>query len=746
MLRHVLAPGICVALSCAQVGLDSSRGQTEWIPTPADCPSRSNVIRGTEGPDLIEGTRGPDCIFAFGGDDHVLGLGGDDWIVAGSGDDSVSGGAGNDRIWGGAGGDALTGDDGNDGLYGGEHRDSLAGGAGEDLLEGGDGADVLEGDAGDDLLFGLDGDVLEGGAGNDRLVGLHGAGVFEGGSGDDLLSGQGHLAGGDGADRLIDVGDSTVDGGAGQDACDGQGCETGLQGCGVSRIGRQIRSILETRHDHGEGSTWGVSCDNQIVEATDPRDHWLVQSPAADVWATGSLHKALTCEEGCSTGMACIESLGLCACSSDSQCGQEGQCIPLNSTVDAVGSLPLKACAGSASHLYERIYDQIVQTEEHLEMATLHVNSQRVVGAITNALKVRNEAEPAGGHMPHFRFAVAFNASVDGFMDSITREIADGDDFRIRISVASYGGAEASWNHTKVLIRDDVEVMTGGHAIVKTDPYDDVPTHDLSVVTRGGAARETRNFFDTMWRYTCETSWPVDIRSRPGDDNRAGACQFPAGSSVSLGPGIPVLSVASTGAANAVNSAEDRAGDAALLEMIASARHDLTLAQHWFVLFSGSLDVRSRSLVNALAQAMLRGVNVTFIVGKGGITPPGLQLLILHNALAEELDGSTLTGGFKDGNALACARLRPRYFYAPHSPDSDHHAKIVVADVEEGDSTVAYVGSQNLYPSGLSEGPVRLSEHGFMLDDADAARAIFRDYLEPILDSSGELARTALCR
>jgi Ca2+-binding RTX toxin-like protein len=136
--------------------------------------NRSEVLKGTEGPDFFCGLLGNDVILAFGGDDLILGdtttffgnvqaPGGNDVILAGAGDDQVLPGPGNDVVEGGSGDDFLALAVGNDVGHGGPGADGINGGFGRDLILGGPGDDLLSG--------GFDNDLINGGSGDDFLAG-----------------------------------------------------------------------------------------------------------------------------------------------------------------------------------------------------------------------------------------------------------------------------------------------------------------------------------------------------------------------------------------------------------------------------------------------------------------------------------------------------------------------------------------------------------------------------------------------
>ena len=126
------------------------------FPVPAQCDQTIayNLIEGTNDSEVLNGTEGPDLILAKGGSDVVNGHGGNDCIDGGNGSDALHGQGGNDVILGGNGSDAIQGNEGNDWLYGQDGSDSVKGASGDDHLFGGANSDALKGDGGTDTADG----------------------------------------------------------------------------------------------------------------------------------------------------------------------------------------------------------------------------------------------------------------------------------------------------------------------------------------------------------------------------------------------------------------------------------------------------------------------------------------------------------------------------------------------------------------------------------------------------------------
>jgi Ca2+-binding RTX toxin-like protein len=193
-----------------------------------------NVI-GSNSADSIIGDINDNIFLAGDGNDTLEGRGGVDFLEGGAGDDDLFGGLDTDTLKGDAGNDTLNGGDDLDtadysedmagvtiDLSSGTATDGfgdtdtliniegVAGTAFADSLTGTDLGNVLIGNAGDDFIDGLaEKDTLRPGEGNDTVFGGAGDDTFEIGS--DGVSFGDVLDGGDGADKLVNIGNNPAD-------------------------------------------------------------------------------------------------------------------------------------------------------------------------------------------------------------------------------------------------------------------------------------------------------------------------------------------------------------------------------------------------------------------------------------------------------------------------------------------------------------------------------------------------------
>ncbi|HZR79948.1 MAG TPA: carboxypeptidase regulatory-like domain-containing protein [Candidatus Binatia bacterium] len=136
---------VTVAVGATTQGVDAALSKAP------SCRGLRPTIVGTRGSDVIHGTDGPDVIVGGAGNDEIDGGDGDDTICGGGGDDDLDGGKSNDYLNGGGGNDVLRGR------------------AGNDILRDAGGSDTLLGGSEDDDLKDLKGDnLLSGGQGTDR--------------------------------------------------------------------------------------------------------------------------------------------------------------------------------------------------------------------------------------------------------------------------------------------------------------------------------------------------------------------------------------------------------------------------------------------------------------------------------------------------------------------------------------------------------------------------------------------------
>ncbi|HVM40648.1 MAG TPA: Ig-like domain-containing protein [Acidimicrobiia bacterium] len=194
----------------------------------------SNVIDGTDGPDVITGTEFPDSIKSGAGDDVIAAAQGDDCVDGQDGNDEANGAQGADLLLGGAGNDRLFGDAGDDILDGQKGTDHLRGGSGDDRVRGAAGNDYLSGGSNDDFLIGGPGrDSIRGDSGNDRI---------SGGAGNDAIDvgkGRNRVNAGAGNDRI-----NAVNGQRDSISC-GKGRDV-VRADPKDRVGRSCEKVLRT--------------------------------------------------------------------------------------------------------------------------------------------------------------------------------------------------------------------------------------------------------------------------------------------------------------------------------------------------------------------------------------------------------------------------------------------------------------------------------------------------------------------
>lgn len=156
----------------------------------------------------------------------------------------------------------------------------------------------------------------------------------------------------------------------------------------------------------------------------------------------------------------------------------------------------------------------------------------------------------------------------------------------------------------------------------------------------------------------------------------------------------------------------------------------------------------NQELLDALGAAILRGVDVKVVVSSpearvGGLGPSEAPYANGWS-LAEVADEITAAAAAQPGapagaalQTLVCSKLQvaPIRFSADDAFTSGgvpgNHAKLLMVD-----DAAFYIGSQNLYPAGLTE-------FGYIVDSATAAATVRDTYWAPLWQHS---ARLAVCR
>lgn len=317
-----------------------------------------------------------------------------------------------------------------------------------------------------------------------------------------------------------------------------------------------------------------------------------------------------------------------------------------------------------------------------------------------------------------------------------------------------------SWNHAKLMVVDRESAITGG-VNYWSKPYIDTasPVVDLDIALEGPAAGSAGRFLDSMWDWTCDNAGGITAKAWVASSSPRPCPRSVTGTPEPEPPGnLPVISVGDLGIGvldrdprshyrlppaqgipdvqcldlhDYTNNDRDYAttnpGQAGQRALVASARHSIVISQEDLLggcdtfpspEFQPRYDVR---LLDTLAAKMVSGVKLRVVIstpgGNGGYTHMTsmrelVDALSLRTALAFGADTPANRAKAERvmRHTLQLASVRndagPRW---PNQVDYTLHTKLIMVD-----DAAFYIGSRNAYPASLQE-------HGFFVEDRDAA-------------------------
>lgn len=421
------------------------------------------------------------------------------------------------------------------------------------------------------------------------------------------------------------------------------------------------------------------------------------------------------------------------------------------------------------------------------------------------AIRHLHDTTPSGGVKPLLRFVFSERSSWDDIsevMQDLTANMPQGAPWRVYIAVATVGdvGAFSPWNHTKIAVRDYRYAIVGGmnwelDYVLPVDhngdglrpswiqwegrpPY--IPAgltqvdrlYDLSMEVEGDAARAAGVYFDKLWRRTidplfphlsddCRTSWAWYVGPIPYFDCPLDALPTYFVPDYTINDEHTVFSLGRGHIEwSAVNDL-DFTADEALFAAFDAANETVYISQHKLTLFAGLHDPIGNTYYDSfsdefklkLLDAILRGVRVKIALSEPWGEEPALPwgerdgIEFVYNAFIEELfDAAKEEYGWGTGaQQLQVYQALCRFEVGPYSLpryDSNYpvlyhtHNKFIMVD-----ERAFYVGSQNLYPSGIKATLLEidpgvfipdLNEYGFFVDDVALANQMLAQYWQPI--------------
>jgi len=513
---------------------------------------------------------------------------------------------------------------------------------------------------------------------------------------------------------------------------------------------------------------WNYSADNQLPA------NWLLATPT-NVWG-------LTYSQFKQAVPAATGPLGLATCTVAN--GPTQLCQPMDASMTAPGQTPQKLLVGHSDAIVDALYDVMISANVLLDVTTLSPPTGRFLDSMQNALKYLSN-KPAG-QRPIVRVLIANSVptTVGPLITSLTSGLDASKGLRVYCFVMS--SSFLSWNHAKIVAADGVQAIAGGHNMWEPHYLGVNPVHDVSMRLTGTAARHAQDFANSMWVYGqwYKDSLPKLVQdyspyitlymSAYGPTSAGGASSIQSGvlppttmystatssfPAPPAGGSIPVLSVGRGGdtkSAYLLPKPDSYTGlfnepaDEAIVKLISLAQRTIRMsiqAFHFYVplALGGGWNP---ALLNAMADALNRGVTISAVISNPGATAGGLSNLTAGyntdppNTVNAEL-ASTLVDRFGLTQAaaeqLVSAQLSVatfRYSADPTYPVDvpiGNHAKTVIVD-----DTAYYIGSQNLYACNLNE-------FGFIVEDAASAQTYVTDYWAPLWQwSAGTAAVTPL--
>ncbi|RYZ50675.1 MAG: hypothetical protein EOP07_22550, partial [Proteobacteria bacterium] len=240
--------------------------------------------------------------------------------------------------------------------------------------------------------------------------------------------------------------------------------------------------------------------------AIDLEDDWLVQSPKG-LW--GKSVEELPTDLHCDTRLRnCDREFARLLCSSNSDCqGPSMECRELEASVSQLGQEPKKMCLGPADYLIDDVYKVMVNADRELDFVSLAMPTEEFYTAFINGLSVLSQKSS----VPQVRMLFASKTPTSLNLLVTTNRVLDSivDDLKIK-SPKTYmrlpmnlgwlsDGKRISWNHAKIIVADGNYALSGGHNLWGKHYLTETPIFDLSLIYRGEAAFDARNYVNSLW-------------------------------------------------------------------------------------------------------------------------------------------------------------------------------------------------------------------------------------------------------
>ncbi|NMO18914.1 hypothetical protein HPC49_15030 [Pyxidicoccus fallax] len=297
--------------------------------------------------------------------------------------------------------------------------------------------------------------------------------------------------------------------------------------------------------------------------------------------------------------------------------------------------------------------------------------------------------------------------------------LAGPETWNVRIAVGRSDGQLGGWNHSKLSIRDRIEVLATSY---------EVPEHEMAIHLAGEPAQHAADWFETIWA-------EKNIKC-VGDTTLCGT--VPAAPSVAATTPHPFRPVNVLALSRGhLDSGVKLDADRALIAGMGATQRSMFFINPGLVGFHlGHQGVFSPIFFEHVADAIARGVDVKFVWGDADEHRLGVEeWKRMQQNLINRFAYRGLNGVQRDVGL--CMFHMAAYTDTRSGAKPTSHAKFYMLD------SGFYVGSQNLYPSGfIGVAPTpELKEFGFFVDTAPGANEhlateVINRVVKPVWDFS----------
>ena len=258
-----------------------------------------------------------------------------------------------------------------------------------------------------------------------------------------------------------------------------------------SHVGKKVLDVLESDFATEKYRTWNFSGDAQF------EDDWILQTP--NVW--GLTAAEVPVASPCSSHDSnCDSDFELLHCSTDSDCYEGGNCLPLKSTVTRPYGVPAKMCVGHSDSFVDDLYNLIIEADEYVDIATLTAPDGRFLAGVRNAMTYLSNTGK------NIQVRIVYGGIPGMGPSALVQELTRDFNGRTNVSlhVGTYNMGLDSWNHAKIIAVDGRKLITGGHNMWTDHYLTQAPIHDLSMRLTGTVADDAHYFLNELWDTTCE--------------------------------------------------------------------------------------------------------------------------------------------------------------------------------------------------------------------------------------------------